>query len=50
MSNILEIDFSIPESEVFEINKFMEKTSEIIEPEMCIAENTQIDEGVICYI
>ena len=50
MSDVLEIDISIPESEISEINMFREKTSKIIEPEMCISENTQVDEGVICYV
>lgn len=49
MNNITTISLPISDSEeIIYIQK--EKKGKIIEPEICIGDNTQTHDGVVCYI
>lgn len=50
MTDTIKTNLPTPDLEEIVVDMSKEKIGKIIEPEICIGDNTQTNDGVICYV
>lgn len=50
MTDTIKTNLPTPDLEEIVVDMSKEKIGKIIEPEICIGDNTQTNDGIICYV